>query len=60
MNFISPYSLVYQNIFGVEKVSLFWCETFYRTTGERNFWSYIADVTSLIILIYFADASIRL
>jgi len=60
INFFSTYSIIYARIDGMEKVILPWGEYFYRIEGSRNILSYIADMISLAILFYFADASIRL
>ena len=60
INFISANTIVYDQVTGIEIVSLFWGEEFSRLSGSRNFWSHVADFISLVILIYFTDASIRL
>jgi PAS domain S-box-containing protein len=60
INFISPNSMVYTQVYDMEKVILPWGENFYRIEGSRNILSHFSDIISLVILVYFADASIRL
>jgi PAS domain S-box-containing protein len=60
LNFFSQYSMIYTQVYDLEKVLLPWGEYFYRISGSRNTLSYIADLLSVLILIYFADASLRL
>jgi PAS domain S-box-containing protein len=59
-NFILPNTMVYTQVYDLEKVILPWGEYFYRIDGSRNILSHIADFFNLVILAYFADASIRL
>jgi PAS domain S-box-containing protein len=59
-NFISPNTMVYTEVYDLEKVVLPWGEHYYRINGSRNILSSIADIFSLVILAYLADASIRL
>jgi PAS domain S-box-containing protein len=60
LNFFSPYSMIYSQIYGLDKVLLPWGGYFYQLTGERNLLSYLADFFSIVILIYCIDASYRL
>jgi len=60
LNFLSPYTMIYTEVYDLEKVLLPWGEHFFRISGSRNILSYFADVLSVFILIYFADTSIRL
>ncbi len=60
LNFIMPYSMVYGQISGVELVQLPWGENVFRLIGTRTFWSNLSDVVSIILLLYYADTSVRL
>jgi len=59
INFVSTNTMIFDQVSGIEKIYLPWGEEFNRLSGTRNYWSHIADFVSLLILIYFADASIQ-
>jgi PAS domain S-box-containing protein len=60
INFISPYSMVFDQVNDVQKVFLPWGEHFSRLSGTRAIWADLADILSLVILIYYIDASVHL
>jgi PAS domain S-box-containing protein len=60
INFVSPHSLVYREILALRRVSLPWGEQFTLAEAVLNPWRIVADLTSLLILVYFVDASLRL
>ncbi len=60
LNFISPYSLIYTSYVDLIKFDLRWGESIYRFVGERHPGSYVADLMSLLFLIFVVDASIKL
>jgi PAS domain S-box-containing protein len=60
INLFTSYTIVFDQVTGLEKIIMPWGEEFHRLSGTRNIWSHAADFISLVILIYFADASIRL
>ena len=43
INFISPYSLVFESISGLKRVTAFWGEDFTLAHGANNPWKYLAD-----------------
>ncbi len=59
VNFSSPFSLVFSDIEGLRQNTVFGNETFVQAYGPTNPWKLLADVTSLVILIYFIDAAAR-
>jgi PAS domain S-box-containing protein len=59
-NFTSESSLTFESISGLKQVVLPWGEEFTIPVGITNNWKYLADITSLLILIFIIDASIRL
>jgi len=60
LNLTSPFSVVFETISELRQVVLPWGETYVLPIGELNPWKYIADGASLLILVFFADASMRL
>lgn len=59
INFISPHSLVYTDISAVNRIPLPWGEQFSLVEATMNPWRYLADLTSVLILVYLVDASLR-
>jgi len=60
INFFSPYSLTYSYIAGIKRVQLPWGESFSVPIATLSSWRYIADFTSILIIIFLLDASLRL
>ncbi|MFC2164557.1 sigma-54 interaction domain-containing protein [Acidobacteriota bacterium] len=60
INFSSSHSLTFSSISSIKRISLPWGEQFSLAIGTTNPWKYLAEVTSVLILIYLADASLRL
>ena len=60
INFSSPNSLTFSSITELKQIQLPWGEYFSVPIGITNPWKFIADFTSLLILVYIVDASIRL
>lgn len=60
INFASAHNLVYLEIESLDRVATFGGEWFTIANGTRNPWANLADLTSLLIIGYVADASIRL
>ncbi len=60
INFASPNSLTFSSITELKQIPLPWGEYFSVPIGITNPWKFIADFTSLLILVYIVDASIRL
>ena len=58
INFNSPFSLVFSDIEGLRHTTVFGNETFVQAYGPTNPWKLLADVTSLVILVYFVDAAV--
>ena len=60
INFISPHSLVYREILALKRIALPWGERFTIVEAAMNPWRLLAELTSLLILVYLVDASLRL
>jgi DNA-binding NtrC family response regulator len=60
MNFTSPYSLVFSDISSLQRVSTFWGESYTTAIGTTNPWKLLADFSTVLILVYIFDASLRL
>lgn len=60
VNFLSPYSLVFLEIESLDRVQTFGGEWFTLAKGTRNPWANLADLTSLLIVGFVADATVRL
>jgi len=60
LNTLSPYSVVFQKITELRQVQLSWGESYVLPVGDVNPWKYIADLASVLILVFFLDATIRL
>lgn len=60
VNFFSEHSLTFRDVTELQQQSTFWGETFTVPLGSENQWKYLADLASLLIIFYIADASIRL
>ncbi len=59
-NFFSAHSLTFNDITELKQYETFWGEYFSVPVGSENPWKYVADIASLLILIYVADASLRI
>jgi len=60
INFVAENSLTFQSISEIQRIALPWGEEFSIPIGTANNWKYIADIASLLILIFITDASIKL
>jgi len=58
VNFRSPYSVVYATIVELRQLPTFWGEHFTVAIGPANPWVHVANLASLLIVIYFIDASV--
>jgi signal transduction histidine kinase len=59
VNFLSPYSLVFQDIEVLRRIPTFWGEEFTLATGPANPFKFVADAASLLIMVYVADAAVH-
>ena len=59
VNFLSPYSLVFERIDAIRQLPTFWGETFGQAVGRDNPWKWLADSASILITLYVIDASVR-
>ena len=59
VNFYSPHSLTFDNISELKRLPAFWGDMFTLPLGTDNPWKLLADISSLLIIIYVADATIR-
>ena len=59
INFLSPYSLTFSTIDELKRLPAFWGELFTVPSGTENPWKFLADIASLLILVYVADATLR-
>lgn len=58
LNWFSPYSLTYSEITALGQKPTFWGEEFTLAAGEPNPWVNLANLSSLLILIYAIDAAV--
>jgi len=59
-NLFSAHSLTINDVTALERHTTFWGEYFTVPVGSENPWKYLVDITSILIIIYVADASLRL
>ena len=59
INFVSPYSLTFSTIAELKQLPAFWGESFTVPSGAENPWKLLADISSLLILVYVGDATVR-
>ena len=59
INFTSAGSLVFVEVRELKQLPTFWGETFVGVSGVRNPWVIVPDLTSILILFFFADAALR-
>ena len=59
-NFLSPHSLTFIEVSELLRLPAFWGEDFTIPRGTENPWKLLADLASLLILVYVGDASVRL
>jgi len=60
INFLSPGSLTFYHITELRQLTAFWGERFTIPVGEINPWKLVADIASILILLYTMDATVRL
>lgn len=60
LNFVAPYSIVYSEITGLKQLSMPWGELYIIAIGADHPLRFISDIPSLLIVIFFIDASVRL
>jgi signal transduction histidine kinase len=60
VNFISPGSLTFTHIVELKQLTAFWGEPFTIPVGEMNPWKLLAEIASVLILLYFIDATVQL
>ncbi len=58
-NYLADHSLTYRKVTALKQVALPWGETYTLAQGIVNPWKIIADMASILFVIYVADASIR-
>ena len=59
VNFLSPHSLTFSEVSELQRLPAFWGEVYTVPLGTENPWKLLADVASLLIVIYVGDASVR-
>ena len=59
VNFLHPYSLTFSSIDELRRLPAFWGELFTVPSGTENPWKFVADMASVLILVYVADATLR-
>ncbi len=59
VNWLSPYSLVFSEITSLTKMPIFWGESYVLAAGDLNPWAHLANLASVLIVIYVIDASVR-
>lgn len=58
INAFSEFSVVYTNISGINYSETYWGESYALAAGEVNLWKYLADLASLVFVIYTLTASV--
>jgi len=58
-NWLSPYSLVYSHIMDLRQMPTFWGEHFTLASGQPNPWVHLANLASVLIIIFVIDAAAR-
>ena len=59
INFLTPGSLVFEKITELKQKTVFWGEQFTIAAGVENPWVWLANIATLLILVYVIDASIK-
>lgn len=59
INFYSPHSLTFEHISELQRLPTFWGEMFTLPLGSENSWKILADLSTLLIIVYVADATVR-
>ncbi len=59
-NFLSPHSLTFIEVSELKRLTTPWGEAFTVPLGTENPWKLLADIASLLILVYVGDATVRL
>ena len=59
VNFLSPYSLVFQDIETLRRIPTFWGEEFTLALGPANPFKFVADGASLLIMVFAGDAAVN-
>ena len=59
-NFLSPHSLTFIEVSELKRLATAWGEDFTVPLGTENPWKLLADIASLLILVYVGDATVRL
>ena len=60
INFLSPGSLTFHHIVELKRETMFWGELITLPVGEINPWKLLADIASLLMLLYIVDATYKL
>ncbi|MBG7602513.1 MAG: GHKL domain-containing protein [Gammaproteobacteria bacterium] len=60
VNFLLPGNLTFEHITELKRLTAFWGEPFSLPVGELNPWRLLADLASLLILVYTLDATLHL
>ncbi len=60
INFLMPGNLTFEHITELKRLTSFWGEQFSLPVGELNPWRLLADIASLLILVYTLDATLQL
>jgi signal transduction histidine kinase len=60
VNFLLPGNLTFEHVTELKRLTSFWGEQFSLPLGELNPWRLLADLASLLILVYTLDATLQL
>jgi signal transduction histidine kinase len=58
-NFLTSGNLTFSEIYELQRITTFWGDEFSIPLGKENPWKYLADISSLLILIYVLEASYK-
>jgi len=60
VNFLLPGNLTFEHVTELKRLTTYWGEPFSLPVGELNPWRLLADLASLLILVYTLDATLQL
>jgi PAS domain S-box-containing protein len=59
VNFISPWSLTFAEVTGLQELTTFWGEPYHLVLGSGNPFKILADLASILVAVFVIDASIQ-
>lgn len=59
VNFLSPWSLTFAEVTGLQEMTTFWGDKYHLVIGQGNPWKLLADAASLLVAVFAVDTSIQ-